>query len=142
VVEVLVRSLAGMTHQITARAHELLVDEPLPVGTDQGPTPYELLLAALGACTAMTVRLYAERKGWPLSSVEVRLSHERMHAEDCADCDTREGFLDHITKHLTLHGELDDEQRTRLAEIAERCPVQRTLQREVVIEQRVSTSSV
>ena len=90
----------------------------------------------------MTVRMYADRKGWALGSVEVRLRHERIHATDCAECDTRDGFLDHITKHLTLHGELDDEQRTRLAEIAERCPVQRTLQREIVIEQRVSTSGV
>jgi putative redox protein len=140
--EVLVRSLAGLTQQITAGAHELLADEPPPAGADQGATPYELLLAALGACTAMTVRMYADRKGWALGGVEVRLRHERIHATDCAECDTREGFLDRITKDLTLLGELDDEQRVRLAEIAERCPVQRTLEREIVIEQRVSTSSV
>ena len=136
--EVLVRSLAGLTQQITAGAHELIADHGAPEGTDQGPTPYELLLAALGACTAMTVRMYADRKGWPLSGVEVRLEHDRIYAQDCAECETREGFLDRITKQLTLHGELDDEQRARLAEIAERCPVQRTLQREIAIEQRLA----
>ena len=140
VAEVLVRSLAGLTQQITAGAHQLLSDHGPPSGADQGPTPYELLLAALGACTAMTVRMYADRKGWPLGVVEVRLQHDRVYAQDCAECDTREGFLDRITKHLTLHGELDDEQRTRLAEIAERCPVQRTLQREIVIEQSLTSS--
>jgi len=123
------------------RGHELLVDEPSPAGEDHGPTPYELLLAALGACTAMTLRMYADRKGWPLESVELRLSHDRIHATDCAECDTREGFLDHVTKQLTLHGDLDDEQRARLAEIAERCPVRRTLQRDIAIEQRLVPSS-
>jgi uncharacterized OsmC-like protein len=141
VAEVLVRSLSGLTQQITAGTHELLVDEPAPAGADRGPTPYELILAALGSCTAMTVRMYADRKGWPLGGVEVRLRHDRIHASDCADCETREGFLDRITKQLTLHGELDDEQRARLAEIAERCPVQRTLQREIAIEQQLAPSS-
>jgi putative redox protein len=86
----------------------------------------------------MTVRLYAERKGWPLDRVEVRLQHDKIYAEDCADCETREGFLDRITKQLTLEGDLDAEQRQRLAEIGERCPVQRTLQREVVITQELT----
>jgi len=138
VAEVLVRSLPGVAQEITTGAHQLVADEPAPVGHDQGPSPYELLLAALGSCTAMTVRMYADRKGWPLERVEVRLRHDRIHAEDCAECETRDGFLDRITKQLTLHGELDDEQRARLAEIAERCPVQRTLQREIAIEQRLA----
>ena len=86
----------------------------------------------------MTVRLYAQRKGWPLEAVEVALHHERIHAEDCADCETSEGYLDSITKSLTFLGPLDATQRLRLAEIAEMCPVQRTLQREVHIEQRLS----
>jgi uncharacterized OsmC-like protein len=142
VTEVVVRSLDGVQQRIQIRNHHLLADEPLSRGgNDAGPNPYELLLSALGACTAMTVRLYAARKGWPLEGVEVALQHERIHAEDCADCETREGFLDKITKQLTLLGpRLDDEQRQRLFEIAERCPVQRTLQREIVIEQRVSPS--
>jgi uncharacterized OsmC-like protein len=142
VTEVVVRSLAGLQQSIQIRHHRVLADEPVDGGgNDAGPNPYELLLSALGACTAMTVRLYAQRKGWPLDGVEVALKHERIHAEDCADCETREGFLDKITKQLTLLGpQLDDEQRQRLFEIAERCPVQRTLQREIVIEQRFSPS--
>ena len=137
--EVVVRSLGGLAHTIQARGHQLVADEPAEAGGgDAGPNPYELLLGALGACTAMTVRLYAQRKGWPLESVEVRLSHERIHAQDCADCETRDGFLDRIQKRLVLHGPLSEEQRLRLAEIAERCPVQRTLQREIVIEQALA----
>jgi len=112
-----------------------VADEPVEAGgADRGPNPYELLLAALGACTAMTVQLYAERKGWPLSGVEVTLRHERIHARDCVDCETQDVMLDKITKQLVLRGELGDDQRGRLRDIAERCPVQRTLQREVRIE--------
>jgi putative redox protein len=124
-----------MAARVTMGTHELTVDEPVEAGgEDTGPTPYDLLLAALGACTAITVRLYAQRKGWALRRVEVHLSHDRIHAEDCATCDTREGFLDRIRKHVVLSGALTDEQRQRLREIADRCPVQRTLTREVVIE--------
>ncbi len=137
--EVLVRSRRGLEHEIRVREHTLVADESPPVGEDAGPNPYELLLAALGACTAMTLRLYADRKGWPLTAVEVHLRHDRIHATDCADCETRDGFLDHIVKSITLHGALDGEQRQRLLEIAERCPVNRTLQREVVIDQRPMT---
>ena len=136
--EVIVRSESGMSAHAEMGPHLLTVDEPVSAGgQDSGPGPYDLLLAALGACSAMTVRLYAQRKAWPLESVEVRLSHERIHAEDCAECETREGMLDRINKDLVLNGALDTEQRQRLAEIAERCPVQRTLTREVVIEQRL-----
>ena len=136
--EVVVRSSIGLAHTIEARGHRLLADEPQAAGgTDTGPTPYELLLGALGACTAMTIRLYAQRKGWPLEAVEVTLRHERIHAQDCADCETREPFLDRITKRLRLEGALSAEQRQRLGEIAERCPVQRTLQRQVSIEQEL-----
>jgi uncharacterized OsmC-like protein len=131
-------SSSGLAHTIEARGHRLLADEPLEAGgSDTGPTPYELLLGALGACTAMTVRLYARRKGWPLETVEVTLRHERIHAQDCADCETGDAFLDRITKRLRLDGALSTEQRQRLAEIAERCPVQRTLQRQVSIQQEL-----
>jgi putative redox protein len=135
VTQVVVRSRVGLTHEIVARGHELVSDEPLDQGgADAGPTPYELLLGALGACTAMTLRLYADRKGYPLENVEVILEHDRMHAADCRDCETREGFLDRIRKRIMMDGPLSDEQRQRLLDIAERCPVQRTLQREIVIE--------
>jgi uncharacterized OsmC-like protein len=135
VTQVVVRSRIGLTNEIVARGHRFVSDEPLDQGgADAGPTPYELLLGALGACTAMTLRLYAERKGYPLEQVEVTLDHDRMHAADCRDCDTREGFLDRIRKRIVMHGPLSEEQRQRLLEIAERCPVQRTLQREIVIE--------
>jgi putative redox protein len=138
VVDVVVRSLQGLAQSIEIGDHRLTADEPVDAGgTDTGPNPYELLLSALGACTAMTVRLYAQRKGWPLEAVEVALHHERIHAEDCANCETQDGFLDKITKDISLSGPLDAEQRSRLTEISERCPVQRTLQREIVIEQHI-----
>jgi uncharacterized OsmC-like protein/alpha/beta superfamily hydrolase len=123
--------------RITAGDHVLAADEPAAVGgADSGPTPYELLLAGLGACTAITVRMYANRKGWPLRHITVRLRHERVHARDCADCETATGQLDHIERELQFDGELTGEQRARLLEMAERCPVHRTLHSEV----RVSTS--
>jgi uncharacterized OsmC-like protein len=138
VVDVLVRSLTGLTQSIEIGHHRLIADEPTSAGgADAGPNPYELLLSALGACTAITVRLYAQRKQWPLEAVEVALHHERIYAEDCANCETREGYLDKITKDITFLGPLDATQRLRLAEISERCPVHRTLQHEVQIEQRL-----
>jgi putative redox protein len=124
------------TQQITAGHHRLVADEPQPIGADAGPTPYDLLLAALGACTSMTVRMYANRKGWPLERVRVTLRHSRIHAQDCADCETSSGWIDHIDRDLELTGELDDTQRERLLHIAERCPVHQTLTSEV----RVATS--
>jgi putative redox protein len=137
VTDVIVRSSqAGLTQAIEVGKHRLVVDEPVDSGgADLGPNPYELLLAALGACTSMTVRLYARRKGWPLENVEVRLRHSRIHADDCVNCETQDVFLDKITKEIAFHGPLDAEQRQRLFAIAERCPVQRTLQREIRIEQ-------
>jgi putative redox protein len=110
----------------------LVADEPREAGgEDRGPAPYELLLGALGACTSMTLQMYARRKGWPLEGVQVHLSHSRIHAKDCAECETREGFLDEIHKDIVLSGPLTDEQRRRLLEIAEKCPVNQTLRREV-----------
>ena len=137
--DVVVRSMDGLQQRMQVGPHTLLADEPEDGGgSDAGPNPYELLLSALGACTTMTLRVYAQRKGWPLEGVEVTLQHSRIHAEDCADCETREGFLDKITEQITLTGPLDNAQRQRLAEIAKRCPVQRTLEREIVIEQRLT----
>jgi uncharacterized OsmC-like protein len=127
---------------ISVGPHLLQADEPRDVGgNDEGPNPYELLLAALGACTSMTVRIYAERKQWPLQGVEVSLAHSRIHAEDCAECDTKQGMLDRIEAEITFIGDLSDDQRHRLMEIANICPVHRTLVSEVQILTRLAMAS-
>ena len=124
-----------LAHGIRAGRHTLRADEPARLGgTDTGPTPYDLLLGALGACTGMTLRLYADRKGWPLEGVRVDLRHEKIHATDCATCETQVGRIDRIERTVRLDGPLDDEQRKRLLEIADRCPVHRTLESEILIE--------
>jgi len=120
--------------EIMASAHRLIADEPANVGgLDSGPGPYDLLLAALGACTAMTLRLYADRKKLPLTRTIVRLRHNRIYATDCAECETKEGMIDRIERVITLEGDLDAAQRARLMEIADKCPVHRTLESEVDI---------
>jgi putative redox protein len=119
------------TQEITAGRHRLVAGEPMPIGDDEGPTPYDLLLAALGSCTSMTVRMYADRKGWQLDRVQVTLRHNRIHAKDCADCETNAGWVSHIDRDIELTGNLDDDQRQRLLDIAERCPVHQTLTSEV-----------
>lgn len=114
--------------------HQLRADEPVAYGgNDTGPGPYDYLLAGLGACTAMTIRMYAERKGIPLERVAVRLRHDKIHAQDCADCKTREGRIDRIQREIEFLGDLDAETRARLLEIADKCPVHRTLHSEVLI---------
>ena len=121
--------------------HRLTADEPRSIGgDDSGPNPYELLLMSLGACTSMTLRLYAERKKWPLERVIVRLAHRRIHAEDCADCETEHGFLDRIERDIEVAGPLDPEQRARLAQIADQCPVHRTLTSEISIVTRFAAA--
>lgn len=120
--------------QITAGRHTLVADEPKPIGEDSGPSPYDLLLAALGSCTSMTIRMYADRKGWPLARVDVALRHSRIHADDCANCETTSGMVDRIQREITLHGDLSDEQRARLLDIADKCPVHRTLHSEISID--------
>jgi uncharacterized OsmC-like protein/pimeloyl-ACP methyl ester carboxylesterase len=120
--------------QVTVGSHRFLADEPVDVGgLGSGPGPYDLLLAGLGACTAMTLRLYAERKALPLERVTVELTHDRIHAADCESCETKEGMIDRIERAITLRGDLDDEKRRRLLEIADKCPVHRTLTSEVDI---------
>jgi len=125
----------GYVTEIKAGSHVLVADEPVAVGgTNQGPTPYDLLAASLGACTGMTLRMYADRKKWPLESVTVRLRHQKVHAADCRQCNTTEGRVDHIEREIIIEGALDADQRQRLLEIADRCPVHRTLHSEVVVD--------
>ncbi len=120
--------------RIRAGRHELVGDEPRSVGGgDLGPTPYDLLLAALGTCTGMTLRMYADRKEWDLDRTAVRLRHDKIHAEDCKECATEKGRVDLIEREIALSGDLDEAQRARLMEIADRCPVHRTLTSEIVI---------
>jgi putative redox protein len=124
--------------QVSIGPHKLLVDEPADVGgDDSGPSPYDLLMAALGACTAMTLRLYATHKELPLDRVAVALRHRKIHAADCADCETKEGRIDRVERVVTLEGALDDEAKSKLVEIASRCPVHRTLHSEVSISTRL-----
>ncbi len=134
--DVLVRETgAGRFQQeVVTGVHRLIADEPVDVGgLGSGPNPYDLVLAGLGACTSMTLRLYAERKALPLERVTVRLSHSKIHAADCESCETREGMIDRIDRAITLSGNLDEDQRKRLLEIADKCPVHRTLTSEIDI---------
>jgi putative redox protein len=126
---------AGKFQQIvTTGPHRMLADEPVTVGgQDSGPGPYDFVLAGLGACTSMTMRMYADRKSLPLDRVTVTLTHSKIHAQDCEECETREGMLDQIDRVINIEGALDAEQRKRLMEIADKCPVHKTLTSEVRI---------
>jgi uncharacterized OsmC-like protein/alpha-beta hydrolase superfamily lysophospholipase len=122
---------------ISIGPHRMLADEPVAAGGDDtGPGPYDLVLAGLGACTSMTMRLYADRKSLPLERVTVTLKHSNIHAQDCAECETREGMLDQIERVIAMEGSLDGEQRRKLMEIADKCPVHRTLTSEIHIVSR------
>jgi uncharacterized OsmC-like protein/fermentation-respiration switch protein FrsA (DUF1100 family) len=119
---------------VTTGPHQMLADEPIAAGgRDTGPGPYDFVLAGLGACTSMTMRMYADRKALPLDRIAVTLQHKKIHAEDCAECETREGMLDQIDRVISIEGALDADQRKRLMEIADKCPVHRTLTSEVRI---------
>ena len=133
---VLVRETGGgkFQQEIMSGPHRFLADEPVKAGgLDSGPGPYDLLLASLGACTSMTLRLYAENKKLPLQRVSVRLTHNKIHAEDCLNCETKEGMIDRIDRNITLEGALSADERKRLLEIADKCPVHRTLESEIEI---------
>jgi putative redox protein len=133
--EVIVSSDGFLKQQVTAGAHTLIADEPRGAGgSDAGPDPYSFLLAALGACTSMTLQLYAKRKGIPLEKVQVSLRNSRVYAKDCENCESKEGKIEEIERFISLTGPLTDEQRHRLLEIASRCPVHKTLTSEIVIK--------
>jgi putative redox protein len=129
---------SGFAQEITADGHTLAGDEPVAVGgTATGPSPYELLLAALGSCTSMTVGMYARRKQWPLEAVRVRLAHDKVHAKDCVDCEDKGAKIDRIEREVELIGALSEEQRARLLEIANHCPVHKTLTSKIDIQTRL-----
>lgn len=119
----------GYMVRMKAGSHEIIADEPKDVGgTDIGPSPYELVMSALGACTAMTMRMYAKRKAWALDEVEVTLRHNKIYAEECEHCMESSGKVDQFERIISMKGDLDDDQRKRLMEIANKCPVHKTLE--------------
>jgi uncharacterized OsmC-like protein len=130
-------SAAGFAQEISAGQHHLKSDEPASAGgTDTGATPYDLLLAALGSCTSITLGMYARRKGWPLEDVTVNLRHSKVHVSDCVDCETKDVMMDRIERDIHLTGPLTPEQKSRLIEIADKCPVHRTLTSTIQIKTR------
>lgn len=142
--QVVVSTDRNLRQQIWSGRHEFSADEPESLGgEDTAPTPYDLLLGSLGACTSITLQLYARRKGWPLEAVEIRLEHNRIHAEDCTDCTNEErqaagdGYLEVVRKEIALSGPLTAEQVARLADVAERCPINRTLRQGIRTTQAV-----
>jgi putative redox protein len=137
---VLVRgSAADFAQRIEVGRHRLTADEPVSFGgTDSGVSPYDLILAALGACTSMTIGLYARKRGWPLKDIIVSLRHSKIHARDCDDCETKEGRIDRIEMEIHLDGTLTVEQRAKLMEIAGKCPVHQTLTSEINIKTKAA----
>ncbi len=136
--DVIVTSGSGLVQQIQVGGHALVSDEPVELGgSGRGPTPYDLLAAALGSCTSMTLLMYARRKGWPLQRVIVAVRHQKIHATDCANCETKEGRIDRLEREIAVEGPLDEAQKARLLEIADRCPVHRTLASEVNVVTRL-----
>ena len=129
----------GYRSEIEAAGHLMVADEPVSVGgSGDGPTPYDYLLAGLGACTGMTLRMYADRKGWPVEAVTVRLRHSRRHQADCVSCESPTSRIDVLEREIAIVGALDDDQRKRLLQIADQCPVHRTLESGFRIETRLA----
>ena len=142
--QVVVRgNAAGFLQEITSGKHHLRADEPLSVGSgDAAPGPYDYLLVGLGACTSMTIGLYARKRNWPLQDITVALRHSRIHAKDCAECETKNGMLDRIDVEVGLSGALTAEQRAKLMEIAGKCPVHRTLTSEINIRLHAAPNAI
>jgi putative redox protein len=133
---------SGYRTDILADGHPLVADEPASAGgTDKGPSPYQYLASALGSCTSMTLRMYADRKEWPLEGISVELSHGKVHADDCENCPATEGKVDRIVREISVEGPLDADQRQRLLEIADKCPVHRTLEAGVVVESSLTSKA-
>ena len=128
---------AGFAQEIQIGSHEVFADEPVSYGgTDAGASPYDLILAALGACTSMTIGFYARKRSWPVDKITVSLWHSKIHAKDCDDCETKEGRIDRIEMEIHLDGQLSADQRAKLMEVAGRCPVHQTLTHEINIQTR------
>ncbi len=124
----------GFQTEIIANGHRLIADEPIAVGgADTGPNPYDYLVAALGACTSMTLRVYADRRQWPLEAITIRLKHEKIHEQDCENCESEDRVIDQIDREIELSGPLDETQKRKLLEIANKCPVHRTLQSKITV---------
>jgi putative redox protein len=141
VVEVSETRTGPLAQCVRAGRHAFMVGEPVSVGGDDaGPAPYDYLVAALGACTSITMRLYAERKGIAAERFSVRLSHRNIHARDCADCETKEGDIGEITREIIIEGDVPEAERARLMEIADKCPVHRTLTHEIKIRSRLAAT--
>lgn len=139
---VVVRGSSGMRQAVSVGPHKLVADEPAQAGgNDEGPDPYEYLLAALGTCTNLTLRMYADRKRWPLREVETVLSHAKSYAADCEHCERPGSMVDRIERRITIVGELSEAQRTRLLQIADRCPVHRTLTSKIVIHTELAAAA-
>jgi putative redox protein len=133
---VVVHSRGSFRSEVEAGPHRIVVDEPVDVGGGgEGPTPYDLLAGALGSCTAMTLNFYAKRERYPLEGVDVTVTHDRQHAKDCADCVTHQGYIHRFHVQIALHGPLSEEQRQKLLVVAGRCPVRKTLQSEIRVDE-------
>ena len=127
----------GFGQKVQVGSYNLTADEPVSYGgTDSGPSPYDLILAALGSCTSMTIGLYARKRSWPVEKISVSLWHSKIHAKDCDDCETKEGRIDRIEMEIHLDGSLTDEQRAKLMEVAGKCPIHQTLTHEINIKSR------
>lgn len=137
--KVTLSNISGYKTELSSRGHVILSDEPLESnGTDTGMNPYELLLSSIGACKAITMRMYAERKGWKIDDISMELIHDKIPAEECDDCETKTGKIDKIEIRVNIKGDLTEEQKARILEIGERCPVQKTILSEI----KLTTTSV